>query len=191
MNLQNEKTVKRSADETKKIILAAARKIAVKDGVARLTIEAVAKKAGVSKGGVLYHYPSKKKLIMALMDQYVAHLNEELETALEQNRDKPYALVYAFMDWFKRRDGIAPENRDWGAAIFTVQSFDMSLMEPLHQWYRNLFQRIRDSVGDQAKTTLGVIALEGFFMLSLYNVDYSTPEEREKVFELIKELLNR
>ncbi len=44
-----------------KIILAAARKIAVKDGVAQLTIEAVAKQAGVSKGGVLYHYPSKKK----------------------------------------------------------------------------------------------------------------------------------
>lgn len=76
MNQKNEKTAKRSAAETKKIILAAARKIAVKDGVAQLTIEAVAKQAGVSKGGVLYHYPSKKKLIMALMDQYVAHLNQ-------------------------------------------------------------------------------------------------------------------
>ena len=191
MNQKNEKTVKRSAAETKKIILAAARKIAVKDGVAQLTIEAVAKQAGVSKGGVLYHYPSKKKLIMALMDQYVAHLNQELETALEKNQDKPYALVHAFIDWFKRRDGIAPENRDWGAAIFTVQSFDMSLMEPLHQWYRNLFQKIRESVEDNAKTTLGVIALEGFFMLSLYNLDYSTPEEREKVLGLIKELLRQ
>ncbi len=189
MNQKNEKTAKRSAAETKKIILAAARKIAVKDGVAQLTIEAVAKQAGVSKGGVLYHYPSKKKLIMALMDQYVAHLNQELETALEKNQDKPYALVHAFIDWFKRRDGIAPENRDWGAAIFTVQSFDMSLMEPLHQWYRNLFQKIRESVEDNAKTTLGVIALEGFFMLSLYNLDYSTPQEREKVLGLIKELL--
>ena len=181
MNQKNEKTAKRSAAETKKIILAAARKIAVKDGVAQLTIEAVAKQAGVSKGGVLYHYPSKKKLIMALMDQYVAHLNQELETALEKNQDKPYALVHAFIDWFKRRDGIAPENRDWGAAIFTVQSFDMSLMEPL--------QKIRESVEDNAKTTLGVIALEGFFMLSLYNLDYSTPQEREKVLGLIKELL--
>ena len=36
-------------------------------------------------------------------------------------------------------------------------------MEPLHQWYRNLFQKIRESVEDNAKTTLGVIALEGFF----------------------------
>ena len=67
----------------------------------------------------------------------------------------------------------------------------MSLMEPLHQWYRNLFQKIRESVEDNAKTTLGVIALEGFFMLSLYNLDYSTPEEREKVLGLIKELLRQ
>ena len=48
-----------------------------------------------------------------------------------------------------------------------------------------------ESVEDNAKTTLGVIALEGFFMLSLYNLDYSTPEEREKVLGLIKELLRQ
>lgn len=187
---ETEKPTKRDASETKRIILSAARHIAVKDGVARLTLEAVADKAGVSKGGLLYHYSSKKKLITALMDQYVEHLNEELESALEKNKDKPYALVYAFIEWFKRRDGIAPENRNWGAAIFAVQSFDMALMEPLHQWYRNLFQRIRESAGDEAKTALGVMALEGFFMLSLYNVDYSSSEEREKVFELIKKILN-
>ena len=33
------------------------------EGVVKLTLEAVAQRAGVSKGGLLYHYPSKEALI--------------------------------------------------------------------------------------------------------------------------------
>jgi len=48
---------------TQQSIIAAARRIVQRDGVAHLTIEAVAREAGFSKGGVLYHFPTKDSLI--------------------------------------------------------------------------------------------------------------------------------
>ena len=42
------------------------------DGERHATLEAVAAKAGVSKGGLLYHFPSKDQLAEALCDRLVA-----------------------------------------------------------------------------------------------------------------------
>ena len=39
-----------------------------RDGAAALTLDAVAAEAGVSKGGVLYHFGSKRALIDGLLD---------------------------------------------------------------------------------------------------------------------------
>ena len=44
---------------TRQKILAAASQIVQCKGVAKLTLEAVAKEAGVSKGGLLYHFSNK------------------------------------------------------------------------------------------------------------------------------------
>ncbi len=53
------------------------------------------------------------------------------------------------------------------------------------------FSKIRESVEDNAKTTLGVIALrEAFFILSLCSLA-DIPLRKEKVLGLIKELLRQ
>ena len=42
------------------------------EGECHATLEAVAARAGVSKGGLLYHFPSKDQLAEALCDRLVA-----------------------------------------------------------------------------------------------------------------------
>ena len=41
-------------------ILEAAERVVAEVGAARLTLDVVAQAAGVSKGGLLYHFPSKR-----------------------------------------------------------------------------------------------------------------------------------
>ena len=48
-------------------ILAAAVQVALREGVSAMTLEAVAREAGVSKGGLLYHFASKDELIAAML----------------------------------------------------------------------------------------------------------------------------
>ena len=136
--METKKQTRKTSSKTKELILEVAREIAAEKGVGQLTLEAVADRTGISKGGLLYHFPGKKELIIALMDSYVSHLSAELESATEPFKSHPQALVLGFIHWYKKFNGIAATNRTWGAAVFAVQSFDPQLMEPLHNWYNCL-----------------------------------------------------
>ena len=48
-------------------ILDATVQVAIRDGVMAMTLDAVAQEAGVSKGGLLYHFRSKDDLIAAML----------------------------------------------------------------------------------------------------------------------------
>ena len=47
-------------------------------GISGLTLEAVAREAGVSKGGLLYHFPSKEALISGMIGRLVEGFTEAL-----------------------------------------------------------------------------------------------------------------
>ena len=53
------------------LILTAAERVVMRDGVMRLTIEAVAREAKLSKGGVLYHLATKEALIQAMLERLI------------------------------------------------------------------------------------------------------------------------
>jgi AcrR family transcriptional regulator len=53
-------------------VLNAAERVVARDGAARLTLDAVAGEAGVSKASVLYDYGSKQALIAAVVERTVA-----------------------------------------------------------------------------------------------------------------------
>ncbi len=52
-------------------ILAAAADVARETGPGSLSLDAVASRAGVSKGGLLYNFPTKAKLMQALVEEYL------------------------------------------------------------------------------------------------------------------------
>ncbi|TIP33330.1 MAG: TetR/AcrR family transcriptional regulator, partial [Mesorhizobium sp.] len=52
-------------------ILAAAADVAREAGPGSLSLEAVASRAGVSKGGLLYNFPTKAKLMQGLVESYL------------------------------------------------------------------------------------------------------------------------
>ncbi|OWZ94482.1 TetR family transcriptional regulator [Sinorhizobium sp. LM21] len=58
---------KRAIDQQQ--VLDAAERVVGRDGAANLTVDAVAKEAGVSKASVLYDYKSKQALIEAVVDR--------------------------------------------------------------------------------------------------------------------------
>jgi AcrR family transcriptional regulator len=60
-------------------ILDAYEDVLAADGERHATVEAVAAKAGVSKGGVLYHFPSKDRLAEALYDRMLALAAQDVD----------------------------------------------------------------------------------------------------------------
>jgi AcrR family transcriptional regulator len=74
---------KEEALQTRLTILQASAQVIARDGVRAFSIEAVAQEAGVTKGGVLHHFPSKETLINGLLDQVMESFNKRLLDELD------------------------------------------------------------------------------------------------------------
>ena len=58
-------------------ILDAAEEIVIEVGASHMTLDAVAKKAGISKGGLIYNFPSKKALLQAMIHRLIRRYEEQ------------------------------------------------------------------------------------------------------------------
>jgi AcrR family transcriptional regulator len=74
-------TVYLVATDTRERILRALRDILARTGNASVTLEAVAAEAGVSKGGLLYHFPSKSALYLGLLSSVRDTVTAEMGAA--------------------------------------------------------------------------------------------------------------
>lgn len=87
----------RPSSKTK--LLDAAVAVVAREGIAGLTLEGVAGEAGLTKAGLLYHFPSKELLVLAvqvhvvgrLEEDLLAELGEPLEDASAERRMATYA----------------------------------------------------------------------------------------------------
>lgn len=59
---------------TRQSIIEAANALVASEGISALTMDNVAKKAGLSKGACTYHFKSKRELQTALLENYVITL---------------------------------------------------------------------------------------------------------------------
>lgn len=66
-------------------ILDAAIRVIHRDGVTGVTFDSVAAEAEVTRGGMMYHFPSRDVLIQAIHQ----HLADQWESSLESNAGKP------------------------------------------------------------------------------------------------------
>lgn len=66
-------------------ILDAARRVIAHAGVTAVTFESVAEEAGITKGGVMYHFPSREAMLVALHE----HLAAQWEAGLVEAAGKP------------------------------------------------------------------------------------------------------
>jgi AcrR family transcriptional regulator len=69
----------RDARATRRILLEAAAAQLALGGATRLTLDAVAALAGVSKGGLLHHFRNKDALLLGLAEGLMADFHRELE----------------------------------------------------------------------------------------------------------------
>lgn len=69
------------ARDTRGLILDAAETLVAERGVASLTFDLVARTAGVSRGGVLYHFVSKEALTEAMIERFIDRFDAAVAAA--------------------------------------------------------------------------------------------------------------
>src|SRR3954464_3291371 len=86
----------------RKQLLAAAQQIFVAQGYHAAAMDDIAERAGVSKPVLYQHFPSKLELYLALLDQHVEVLGEQVRSALQatdDNRQRVDGCIAAYFDF--------------------------------------------------------------------------------------------
>ena len=81
-------------------ILEAAEEIARDAGPANLSLDAVALRAGVSKGGLLYHFPSKARLLEAVVESHLETFESALSVLEQRRKGEPNCVLQAYLELF-------------------------------------------------------------------------------------------
>ena len=74
--------MKRADTSLQDTLLDAAETVVARQGFANLTLDAVAAEAGISKGGLLHHFPSKDRLVEGLVARTAEGWREVLHGSL-------------------------------------------------------------------------------------------------------------
>jgi len=87
---------KRTAEESKRIILAAARTVFVEQGYTHANMRDIARVAGISVGGLYLYFKNKEELYQTFMLDWMNNLNDRTHEALAKFED-PVGAITAFI----------------------------------------------------------------------------------------------
>lgn len=63
------------SEKTRNATIQAALAIIARDGPGRLTLDAIARKSGISKGGLMHQFPTKRAVLKALLEHQIEHFD--------------------------------------------------------------------------------------------------------------------
>jgi AcrR family transcriptional regulator len=172
---------------TRAQILAAAAELAKERGAAHISIEAIAHRAGLSKGGLLYHFPRKDALIQALVEQHMAEVDASLadvEAATAHRRSN--AIARAFVELY--REKTCPR-RDIPDGILLALAEQPHLLDPVRIHHARIAKRIRNTAADRDLSLIAMLAIEGLHALDLFEANPLSAEECAAVLERVLSLL--
>jgi AcrR family transcriptional regulator len=165
-------------------LLDAAERLVLETGAGHLTLAAVAKFAGVSKGGLLYHFPSKDSLLEAMLARY---LNDIDARVAERVRGRGKASrSEEFRERVKVLLELPANRRAAGAALIAASADKPELMARCRAQYRGVIDGLARLPGGFEPAALVLLAVSGLVFGELLQLSPYTPAERSR---LVKALL--
>lgn len=134
---------KKQPDVVRRNLLDCAAKLAADQGVAALSVQAVADAAGVTKGGLFHHFASKQALLEAVMADLVLALDAEIDALISQDCEAYGCFTRAYVNAvFADRD--RDSGRQW-AALSVSMVGEPSLRRMWTAWFAGRLSRHKET----------------------------------------------
>ncbi len=176
---------KRDLTDTRQRILAAAERVSFEAGPARISLEAVAAEAGISKGGLLYHFRSKQELLRALVEDHVEHLRRRMDALAPGAREAGDGMQALRAYVIATREMLA-EIHPAASGVFAAIAEEPTFIAPIRTFCEEMRQLI-STTPDPARAMIVFLACEGLIHEKLTDVGCSTPADL--VFDALLEMI--
>lgn len=151
-------------------ILASIAAIMAEEGSDHLTVDKIAARAGLSKGGVFYHFKSKEEMVRAMLEALLASFDEDVEILAFEGRSYGEALIEASF-------AKPSEDGRMVAGILAAASVDRQLGEMFSTHRYACCNRLEAEGIGSADAELLISALDGLYIREALGLG---PEPRER-----------
>lgn len=170
-------------------ILDSAERVVLREGASHLTIDAVARDANLSKGGVLYNFPTKEHLIRAMIARLTEQFGVEMEHLAEADSCPSGRLTRAYISAsFPAPTTLSACQDRLCAGLLAAVSNDPTLLEPLQETARNTQATLMMDGIDPVVATIIRLAVDGLWMSDLFGVNLLDQDMRTQVLERLRSL---
>lgn len=169
-------------------ILDAAEAVVAREGATRLTLEAVAAQAGVSKASVLYDYKNKQALIAAVVRRAT-----DRDNAFNQSRIEALAAVDSPTMRGRIDAASQPFPAEFGAVglqLCAALAQDSTLREIVQTNQQQTLASVLDTASHPRAARLAYLALEGLKLLEALDYLHWSDEQRRDILGDIEWLLD-
>lgn len=165
-------------------ILEAARAIATREGVGKITIQAVAREARLSKGGVLYNFPTKQALLCGLMDQMLSEHRKIMTRLPEQH---PVRTLRGHLETVLQSQDTCD---DLSMAILAAAASDPRLLDPLRADLTGDLERILTDTRDAEAAMIVVLAIQGLRFQRLLDLPDGGADVKKRVIARLRTMID-
>ena len=151
-------------------LLDAAGAVIRRDGAAALTLDAVAAEAGVSKGGVLYHFATKRALIDGLISRWL----EDFAAQLERGE---FAAAYV------RACDLSTAETETEVGLLAGMLEEPEVLEVARERYAEWTDRILATTPDRGDAWLVRLAADGLWYSDLLGIAAPQGDDRRRLIE--------
>ena len=163
--------------DTKRRLLDAAAAVVRRDGAKALTLDAVAAEAGVSKGGLLYHFKAKRDLLDAMLEGWVEEFGTEIAAA-EEGKGFAHGYVKA-----SDMTGWAAAERATEFGLLAAMVDEPAMLEGVRARYAAWQDRLAAEAADPVGATVARLAADGLWLNDLLGLAPPAGELRRRVME--------
>jgi len=171
------------ANIKRRLILNIAKEVILEDGFNNLTLDAVANKADISKGGLLYHFPNKESLIKGLAQFIFDEFTSDFFSYAEKDTNKKgrwsRALIYATKSDLKN-------NAELNVGVIAASYLDPEVSESISNGYNDILKKLDEDGIDSVTATIIRLALDGLYYSQAFDV---ASLEEDRINDVINRLL--
>jgi AcrR family transcriptional regulator len=160
-------------------LLDAAEAVVLRLGVTGLTLDAVASQAGVSKGGLLYHFPSKERLIAAMVGRIASLWREDFRAAIESVPPGPGRVPRGCLNTCFECDP-----SEWGdclrrasVVLLAALTANPDLVQPMREAHAEIDDLVRDDGLKPGYAETVLAAVDGLWFSRVFGLRTWTPEQ--------------
>jgi AcrR family transcriptional regulator len=168
------------SERTRDAAVQAALRIIARDGVSRLTLDAIARETGVSKGAITHHFKSKQEVLKALfsyeMAYFAAFRAEQMAKGTGAAANPTLAVELAISR------NILTNPNSAALAVMGAVAEEPELVAPLRAVAVDMIAQLRRESDDPDTAVLRWVASRGLAMMALFGISPLTEAEQDRLF---------